>query len=61
MTSINSVTARRPIQQIDLYCPQDRAYWSHRFGISDAELRQAIKMTGSRASTVAAHLGLSIR
>ncbi len=61
MTHVAASKPARPIQQIDIYCPENRAYWSDRFGVSEIELRQAIKLIGSRASTVAAHLGQSIR
>ncbi|WP_156311985.1 DUF3606 domain-containing protein [Methylobacterium platani] len=47
-------------RHIDIYSPQDRAYWCERFGVSEDVLRQAVKLTSTRASTVAAHLGISL-
>lgn len=44
-------------QHIDIHCPDDRAYWAGQFGVSGDELRDAVKMVGSRVTTVAAHLG----
>ncbi|MEH3145917.1 MAG: DUF3606 domain-containing protein [Methylobacterium frigidaeris] len=51
----------RSIQNIDIYCDKSRAQWSERFGITDAQLRQVVRQIGPRASTVAAHLGVSLR
>ncbi|TNC07650.1 DUF3606 domain-containing protein [Methylobacterium terricola] len=47
-------------RHIDIYSPEDRAYWCERFGVSDDALRQAVKLTSTRASTVAAHLGIAL-
>ncbi|WP_298952199.1 DUF3606 domain-containing protein [uncultured Methylobacterium sp.] len=50
----------RPVRHIDIYSPEDRAYWCERLGITDDALRQTVKLIGSRASTVAAHLGVAL-
>ncbi|WP_298967610.1 DUF3606 domain-containing protein [uncultured Methylobacterium sp.] len=51
----------RAIQTIDIYCDKSRAQWSERLGITDEQLRQAVRQIGPRASTVAAHLGVTLR
>ncbi|MGZ8287618.1 MAG: DUF3606 domain-containing protein [Telluria sp.] len=33
------------------------AYWTRKFGVSDDELRQAVKQVGTMADAVAKHLG----
>ncbi|KMO31092.1 hypothetical protein VQ02_26995 [Methylobacterium variabile] len=58
MSQAQDVLKPRFAQHIDIHCPDDRAYWAGQFGISGEELREAVKMVGSRVSTVAAHLGL---
>ncbi|MEH3148142.1 MAG: DUF3606 domain-containing protein [Methylobacterium frigidaeris] len=50
----------RPIEHIDIYSPEDRARWCERLGVSDEALRQTVKLIGSRATTVAAHLGVAL-
>lgn len=41
---------------IDLYDRAAREAWAHRFGVSEDRLRKAVRMVGSRATTVAAYL-----
>ncbi|MBY0295388.1 MAG: DUF3606 domain-containing protein [Methylobacterium sp.] len=60
MTSGTGASARRHVRHIDIYCPNDLAHWSQRLGISDAQLRQTVKLVGTRAATVAAHHGISL-
>ncbi len=57
MSASQDVLKPRFAQHIDIHCPDDRAYWAGQFGVSGEELRDAVKMVGSRVSTVAAHLG----
>ncbi|UHC14130.1 DUF3606 domain-containing protein [Methylobacterium currus] len=57
MSASQDALKPRFAQHIDIHCPDDRAYWAGQFGVSGEELRDAVKMVGSRVSTVAAHLG----
>ncbi|KMO10291.1 hypothetical protein SQ03_30785 [Methylobacterium platani JCM 14648] len=58
VSSVSQPMSRQ--RHIDIYSPEDRAYWCERFGVSEDALRQAVKLTSNRASTVAAHLGISL-
>ncbi|TGD99266.1 DUF3606 domain-containing protein [Methylobacterium nonmethylotrophicum] len=57
MSETQDILKPRFAQHIDIHCPDDRAYWAGQFGVTGEELRDAVKIVGSRVSTVAAHLG----
>ncbi|SDO66840.1 Protein of unknown function [Methylobacterium phyllostachyos] len=46
---------------IDMFDRAARALWALRFGGTEARLRKAVRMVGSRATSVAACLGQSVR
>ncbi|GJE58193.1 DUF3606 domain-containing protein [Methylobacterium trifolii] len=50
-------TESRVKTHIDIHDRSVREHWSHHFGISDERLRKAVRMVGTRASSVAAYLG----
>lgn len=41
---------------IDIHDHVVRAAWSERFGVTDAQLRKAVRMVGSRITTLSSHL-----
>ena len=47
--------------QIDVFDRAAREHWALRFGVTEDRLRKAVRMVGSRATSVAAYLGQSIR
>ena len=46
---------------IDVFDRAAREHWALRFGVTEDRLRKAVRMVGSRATSVAAYLGQSIR
>jgi hypothetical protein len=46
---------------IDVFDRAAREHWALRFGVTEERLRKAVRMVGSRATSVAAYLGQSIR
>lgn len=46
---------------IDVFDRAAREQWALRFGVTEERLRKAVRMVGSRATSVAAYLGQSIR
>ncbi len=43
---------------INLSEPYEVAYWTKKLGVSEAQLRAAVRAVGSSAAKVRAHLGL---
>lgn len=46
---------------IDVFDRAAREHWALRFGVTEDRLRKAVRMVGSRATSVAAYLGQSSR
>lgn len=46
------------VSHIDMYDRAVREGWAQRFAVTDERLRKAVRMVGSRVSSVAAYLGL---
>ena len=46
---------------IDVFDRAAREHWALRFGVTEDRLRKAVRMVGSRATSVAAYLGQSVR
>ena len=46
---------------IDVFDRAAREHWALRFGVTEERLRKAVRMVGSRTTSVAAYLGQSIR
>lgn len=44
---------------IDMYDRVVRARWAQHFGVTDERLRKAVRIVGSRVSTVTDHFSLS--
>jgi hypothetical protein len=42
--------------RIDVNAPTERAYWCQKFGCSETQLRNAVKMVGATPSKVRAQL-----
>lgn len=60
MPSTQPTATSRPMTHIDIYDASIRQLWAERFGITDQQLRKAVKLAGSRISMVAGHLGKPI-
>jgi hypothetical protein len=43
---------------IDMYDRDVRARWTRHFGVTDERLRKAVRMVGSRITTITDHFGL---
>ncbi|WP_336492403.1 DUF3606 domain-containing protein [Methylobacterium nigriterrae] len=61
MSSATASVARRSEIHIDIYDAKVRSAWAARLGVSDAQLRKAVWLVGSRITTVAGHLGVASR
>ena len=46
---------------IDVFDRSAREAWAHRFGVTEERLRKAVRMVGSRVTSVAAYLGQPAR
>lgn len=55
-------TKRRPqdASRISLTEPYEVNWWTHKFGITRAELERAVRTAGHGAAAVARHLGKSL-
>ncbi|MEH3061515.1 MAG: DUF3606 domain-containing protein [Methylobacterium radiotolerans] len=42
---------------IDVFDRAAREHWASRFGVTEERLRKAVRMVGSRVTSVAAYLG----
>ncbi|MHB2206576.1 DUF3606 domain-containing protein [Methylobacterium sp. CM6257] len=56
MTFGSTAVQIRAATHIDIYDHVVRAAWSERFGVTDAQLRKAVRMVGSRITTLSSHL-----
>ena len=57
MSVTETTSTSRPQTHIDIHDASVRQLWAERFGVTDQQLRKAIKLAGSRISMVAGHLG----
>ena len=46
---------------IDVFDRSAREAWALRFGVTEERLRKAVRMVGSRVTSVAAYLGQPVR
>lgn len=52
------MTADAPTKtHIDMYDRVTRERWAQHFGVTDERLRKAVRMVGSRVTTIADHFG----
>lgn len=56
MSSSPSPFVSRTTTHIDIYDGAVRSAWTQRYGVTDAQLRKAVRMVGSRISTLSNHL-----
>ena len=46
---------------IDVFDREAREHWALHFGVTEDRLRKAVRLVGSRVTTIAAYLGHSAR
>ena len=61
MLDANQTMKSRSQTHIDMHDASARQSWAETFGISDQQLRKAVRMAGSRISMVAGYLGKPLR
>ncbi len=49
----------RTVTHIDIHDRAVRAAWAERYGVTDAQLRKAVRMVGSRITTLSNHLRMA--
>lgn len=54
-------TQLRDKAHIDVFDREAREHWALHFGVTEDRLHKAVRMVGSRVTTVAAYLGHSTR
>lgn len=57
MSVTETTSTSRPQTHINIHDASVRQLWAERFGITDQQLRKAVKLAGTRISMVAGYLG----
>ena len=56
MSSMGAQLLPNKRKHIDIFDGADRAHWAGVFGVSDERLRKAVRLVGTRVSSVSAYL-----
>ncbi|CAO4164957.1 DUF3606 domain-containing protein [Methylorubrum zatmanii] len=56
MSSADQITRARTATHIDIHDSSSRKHWADQLQVSDERLRKAVRMVGTRVSSVSAYL-----
>lgn len=59
MTFSPTPVQSRTVTHIDITDRAVRSAWAERYGVTDAQLRKAVRMVGSRITTLSNHLRMA--